>query len=174
MATYAEAALATGIWDPLKLEAELLRRKPSTLSTRGDRQSKLSVRGELRSLLKGSAPRKQLVARIACSLPDRAVTYWANHPLFHMLDAQGNEPKLHASIVYALDSLEGPIRDYFWRGAETSWDRGSANLQADIFPESAALEAALNDRKKWETLSELDWLVLNVAVYLKQGLRRKT
>lgn len=157
LATYTEAALATDEWDPLKLEAELLRR----------RQSELPTTGELRSVLKGSAPRKHLVARIASSLPDRAIAYWANHPLFHMLDARGNEPLLHASIVYALDSLEGPIRGYFWRATDTDWSRGSADPQADIFPEAAALEAALNDRREQETLSELDWLVLNVAIYFQ-------
>lgn len=168
MAVYAEAALATGIWDPLKLEAELLRQQPSELSTQRGKHGKAApARVELRSLLKGSAPRKPLVSRIAISLPGSAIAYWANHPLFHLLDAQDNEPLLHSSTVYALDSLEGPIRRHFWRGAYMSWERGSAEPKAEIILARASFQAVLNDSQNGEHLSELDWLVLNVAIYFQ-------
>lgn len=155
MATYCEAAMKIGIWETTPLERELRRRADSDAPTHGT----------FRAFLHGGAPSGTTVTNLDRSLPDAAVAFWANHPIFHMLDCARGDKLFDPVMTYAIDSIWGTVREHFWPWGQTGSEPGSANPGLEIFMDGAAIASALNDRAAVEALSDIDWLVLNMASY---------
>lgn len=144
--------MATGEWHPIRLEEVLLKRSGSyQVAT-----------GKLRRLVQGMPAGKPGVMEIQRALPEHPIVYWANHPVFHLLDVESNSPAFDQVIMYALNSLSGPIRRHLWPGLSGE-QAGTADTKFAPIPDLTALSNALGDTDAWARLGDLDKLTLSLA-----------
>lgn len=154
-ATFAAAAMKACIWDPVRLEEYVLKRNGSLQApTR-----------HLRRLVTGTPARKPIVMELERGLGGGTVPYWANHPVFQLLDLRRNDPLFDQRIFYALNSISGKMRYYLWSRRQTRATAGSADYATAVIPDVSMLKRALRDRRNAEHLAELDWLVLSLATH---------
>lgn len=148
--------MRAGIWDPVSLETELLRRL-----------GKLDApERKFRRLRNGTPMRKPGVMQISDALgKDRFVPYWANHPIFHLLTLDVLSPHFDLTIVYAVNSISGPLRLYIWPETQAT-EAGSVDTRTAQIPDLSSLRAAFNDRAGVDGLTEIDWLTLSLAAYV--------
>lgn len=162
LATYVAAAMQTGIWSPGRLEAHIQKRNNSLLApTR-----------HLYRLRAGTPAYKPGVMDIQRALGGYAVAYWANHPVFHLLDMDEHGPLFDKTILFALNSISGATRHHLWPAMQTTGAPGSADMATALVPDASSLRKALKDRDAADGLPELDWLVLSLATY-KQAQRAR-
>lgn len=144
--------MATGEWHPIRLEEVLLKLSGSYhVAT-----------GKLRRLVQGMPAGKPGVMEIQRALPAHPIVYWANHPVFHLLDVELNSPTFDQVLMYALNSVSGPIRRHLWPGLSGE-QAGTADARFAPIPDLTALSNALGDTDEWGRLGDLDKLTLSLA-----------
>lgn len=155
-ATFVAAAMETGIWHPVKLEEHGLKRIGSLHD----------ASRHLRRLRNGERARKTGVVILDKDIgAGGRVAYWANHPVFHLLNLKWRSPRFDQVLFYALNSLTGRMRYHFWSGSMTTEQPGSADYATAVLPDPTMLRTALSNRRDAADLAELDWLVLSLATY---------
>lgn len=155
-ATYVATAMQLGIWEPVRLEKELLKRSGSYQHPER----------KLRRLRDGTPARKPGVIQISHALGgDMVVPYWANHPIFHLLDLDVHSPYFDLTILYSVNSISGPLRRYMWP-REQATSAGSVDAHRAQIPDTSTLRAAFMDRNEADGLSEIDWLTLSLVTYV--------
>lgn len=116
-AVFAEIAIsAGGIWDPRDLEAEVRKRN-------NDRRG-LRDRSNYKNMWSGKhEPSKSILMEALRAYPDAQVIFWAEHPLFFLLNKPKRDSSIvsQASVAYALNSIPGPLRALIWK-SELSYD----------------------------------------------------
>jgi hypothetical protein len=147
--------METGKWAPVELEKHLL-------AAVGSIQKPERT---LRRLAQGVPLSKPGVMSIQRALKNGAVLYWANHPIFHLLDLRPNDPQFDLVLSYSLNSISGEVRDHFWPAAQSGSSAGSADITTAQIPDISSLRNALRDRKKTQGLQELDWFVLGLVTF---------
>lgn len=163
-ATFAAAAMRAGIWDPVRLEEYVLKRNRSLQApTR-----------HLRRLVNGTPARKPIVMELERGLGGGFVAFWANHPVFQLLDLDWSSKSLDQTLFYALNSISGKMRYYIWPRRQTTSAPGSADYATAVIPDVSMLRRALRDRRNAEHLPELDWLVLSLVTYILAARGRHT
>lgn len=163
LATFAAAASATGIWNSRQLEKDLLKRSGSYQAAQGN----------LRRLLQGMPAVKGNVVAMQRALPGHPIVYWANHPIFHLLDVDLHSPDFELALMFALNSIPGPLRRHFWPRSDNELP-GSAHMYIAPLPDMTALIKALEDRTSHSSATALGKLTLDLAANLQAQRSRNT
>lgn len=156
LATFAAAASATGIWNPHQLEKDLLKRSGSYQA----------AQGKLRRLLQGMPAVKANVVAMQLALPGYPIVYWANHPIFHLLETDIHGRVFDQVLMYALNSVPGPLRKHLWPRSKSELP-GSVDMHIAPLPDVTALSNAFTDRYGSNKTPPLASLTLSLAANLE-------
>lgn len=112
------------------------------------------------------------VMEIQRALPTHPIAYWANHPIFHLLEVNLYSPEFEQVLMYALNSVPGQVRQHLWPGSKSDL-AGSADMQIAPLPDMTALRSAFTDRTDRGTTSLIAGLTLSLATNLQAQRSRE-
>lgn len=158
LATYTAVAMAVEEWDPVALERRVL-------AGASDLGHLDTPQYHLRRLLSGMPFFKPALVELQNQLPDVPVLYWANHPVFHLLALRESDVELDLVLLYALNSVSGPIRHHMWPFGHAEVLEGPANIGLARLPDPEQLKRALLDTGAAAQLSNVEWLTLALATF---------